>query len=338
MKSRLLSLTLAVPLAAAGALSISSAASAAIFGPGLNQLNFGVSFDLQNLNYQRFAPGLPGLSNPTDLILKGAGLQNPTAAPGTQLGTTGTGNGTNIPGPANDSAIVDFLTGDPSAPIGISTVNVGGVGFTICNVGGFTSTTCTPASISDFIINTSVASINKAAILMAGQGIVNPFITVLGAGAAAGLNYSFELDKTTIDTSIPGQSILQFAGTPTTGSTPCAVNPGQAGCEGFIDFFAKGKLTILGIPADPEFAGELGKVYDVSYSYAGPRLAVDAANSTSCGPNPGDMCRIEFIQTTGAGNIRATITPVPEPGTVGALLGLGVIGSFGALKRKKLGK
>jgi hypothetical protein len=308
---------LVAPIAAAGIFGFSGAASAAIFsGDSINQLNFNLNFDINNLQYQRVGnlPGLP--PNPSGLIIKGVGL-------GVGVRTV-------------DAPRIDFLppvgNGTPS-PINISgSVNVSGglPGFEICNSGGGNSTTCTPATINDFVVDSSVGSIP----LPPGGAIVSPFITVNGATPAAlGLTYLFELDKNSLDTSIPGNSIIQFAGNNGT----CVSNPGQAGCEAFIDFFAKGKLTITGIPNDPAFADQLGKTYAVTYSYAGPRLAVDAANSTSCGAAIGSMCSIEFLPTAGAGNLRVTVA-VPEPGSVGGLMALGALGSFGILKRKKLSK
>lgn len=305
---KLLSLGLIAPLAAAGALSVSSAASAASFlnttgeVPPFNQLSVSVNFDVQSLNYTRVGvvPGPPVTSytNPLNLAITG-------------YGTAGNG------------PLIDF---NPQAINVSGTTNIGGDAFTICNTGGTNSTNC-GATITDFIAD--------------GTGTVNPFINVLGSGTATGLNYDFSLDKASLSDPV-GLSILKFKSLSNVpaDNLACASNPfstAGGGCAAQIDFAATGKMNVIGAAAP--YGSEAGNTYNVTYSYAGPDLVVDRTNSTNCGSAVGNTCTINFFPTTGAGNLRVTVNQaVPEPGTVGALLGLGTLGLLSTAKRKKLGK
>lgn len=304
MKSNLLAISLAVPLAAGGILGVSSSASAAgLFDPlpAFNQLSFTVNFDITSLN----------------LANVGGTLVIPT------LGAPGGGPNIlfqpKVPGggPAPVGSVADLPISGNS--------NSGGFGFTVCNTGGSISTDCTG----------TIRSFNAS-----GNAADNPapdFIRILGAGAQLGnLDYTLSLDVPTITDPTGLGSVIKFTddglpGGPT--AAQCRTNPAQNGCAATVDFFAMGKLTVNTSPNGMD----VGKTFDIAYSYAGPRILVDAANSSGNCTNNGSNCKLEFLPTTGAGNGILTVqqVAVPEPSTTAALLGLGVVGFLGASKRKK---
>ncbi len=325
---KLLKSALFSSLVAAGSFGAVNGASAAIFSEdSLNQLSFNVIYDIENLQYERvtgFSSIPDNPDNPFDLVAKGLDLL-PGGGPGVRT---------------TDAPNIEFLPGSPTAELSIAgTGNLSGGldGFEICNTGTLNSTNCTPAEIRDFTLDSSVGS---NPLLTDPANIVSSFITIQGSDDALGLAYDLTLDKNTIDTAIPGDSIIQFTGTGDEGQL-CSFNPGQEGCDALVDFAAKGKLTVTGLPDDttmfPDFdMVSVGDTFHVEYFYSGTGLFVDGANSTSCGPNNGDMCNIEFQSTSGSGNLRVVIKDVPEPGTILGLLAVGGLGL--GLKRKQVKK
>lgn len=281
----------------------SNAASAAFLNttddvPPFNQLSIGVNFDVSDLDLIRLTPG-SGLENPEDLLIPG-------------YGTAGNGPG------------INFTPND----INVSgTANIGGEAFTVCNTGTTNSGTC-EGMITNFIADAFTD--------------YPTFITVTGVAPVSDLDYNFSLDGSSITNPItPTEGIISFTddalpGGPT--SAQCIVDPGQGGCAGLINFFAKGTLTVNGVADGSGFDSEVGQTYPVSYSYSGPRILVNGPTTTSCGTTPGDLCSLNFDLTTGAGNLLVQIEAgetTPEHNSPVALLGLGIISAIGMLNRKK---
>lgn len=263
-------------IASTGALSLSTAASAAVlFGNPPNQLSFNFLFNLEDLDLVRDGGGVLNAVLPTPSVVFQGGL----------LEIAGNGN-----------------LGDP---------------FTPCNTGTITSLECS-GTIQDFTVAT---------------GVVDPFITVTDTTGPVTLDYSLTIDTDSITDPL-GISVLTFSddgvpGGPSAAS--CVANPAQNGCSALIRFQANGKLTVIDSPTGVG----VGDVVDIFYSYTGPRILVDGDTSTSCGANAGDTCTLQFLQTSSSANILAVQQAVPEPGSASAVLGLGVLGAVGIIKRKK---